>query len=108
MPKFWKFCALLALVLGVFFVFSAPAMAEFFGCHDKLGKVHATYTGTPGQYAQASHTREFSAQVRPRITIHPRHQKLRPNSVRHCRSWLTKEYRLSGPVIVPQMRCWWD
>jgi hypothetical protein len=42
------------------------------------------------------------------VTIYPRHYYLGPSAKRHCRSWLTKEYRVSGPVIVPQMRCWWE
>ena len=108
MPRNAKFLGLLAAMLGMFVALLTPAAAEFFGCHDKPGEMPATCTGPPAQYARASHTREFSAQVRPRITVYPRHRKLRPNSVRHCRSWLTKEYRLSGTVITPQMRCWWD
>jgi hypothetical protein len=31
-----------------------------------------------------------------------------PNAVRLCRSWLAPEYRASGTVIVPHMRCWWQ
>ena len=31
-----------------------------------------------------------------------------PNAVRQCVSWLQPEYRLSGTVITPQMRCWWQ
>ena len=53
-------------------------------------------------------TRELTAQRRPQITIHPRHQRLSPNATRHCTSWLAKEYRPSGTVITPQMRCWWE
>jgi hypothetical protein len=30
-----------------------------------------------------------------------------PNAVRECRAWYAEELRLSGPVIVPHMRCWW-
>jgi hypothetical protein len=45
---------------------------------------------------------------RPRVTIYPRHVYPGPNAIRQCRSWLAKEYRVSGPVIVPQMRCWWE
>lgn len=30
-----------------------------------------------------------------------------PNAVRECRAWYAEEYRLSGPVVVPHMRCWW-
>lgn len=31
-----------------------------------------------------------------------------PNAVRQCASWLAAEYRPSGAVIVPRMRCWWQ
>ena len=30
-----------------------------------------------------------------------------PNAVRQCVSRLVPEYRPSGTVIVPRMRCWW-
>ena len=53
-------------------------------------------------------TRDLAAQSRPRITVHPRTSFPGPNAKRYCRSWLVKEYRLSGPVITPQMRCWWE
>jgi hypothetical protein len=49
---------------------------------------------------------DLSAQTRPRITIYPRH--LGPNAKRQCRAWLVKEYRVSGPVIVPRQQCWWE
>jgi hypothetical protein len=45
---------------------------------------------------------------RPRVTIYPRRVYPGPNATRQCRSWLAQEYRVSGPVIVPQMRCWWE
>jgi hypothetical protein len=45
---------------------------------------------------------------RPRIVIHPRTTHPGPNAKRYCRSWLVKEYRVSGPVIVPRMQCWWQ
>ncbi|MFY9602809.1 MAG: hypothetical protein WAR02_21455 [Pseudolabrys sp.] len=52
---------------------------------------------------------EFAAQTkRPRVTIYRRGVYPGPNAVRQCRSWLVREYRVSGPVIVPQMRCWWE
>ena len=44
----------------------------------------------------------------PRIVIHPRTSHPGPNAKRYCRSWLAKEYRVSGPVIVPRMQCWWQ
>jgi hypothetical protein len=31
-----------------------------------------------------------------------------PGAVRQCTSWLARELRPSGPVIVPKMRCWWE
>jgi hypothetical protein len=31
-----------------------------------------------------------------------------PGAVRQCGSWLAPEYRPSGTVIVPHMRCWWQ
>ena len=30
-----------------------------------------------------------------------------PGAVRQCTSWLAQEFRPSGTVVVPQMRCWW-
>jgi hypothetical protein len=50
--------------------------------------------------------------VRPhppvRIRVHPLTQTLGPDAVRQCQSWLAPEYRPSGTVIVPKMRCWWE
>jgi hypothetical protein len=100
MRKYDFFLGLLALVLVISAGFLTPAAAEFFGCHDTPGKVLAVYNGD-------GYTHDFAAQSRPRITIHPRHGLSR-YATRHCRSWLTKEYRVSGPVIVPQMRCYWN
>jgi hypothetical protein len=31
-----------------------------------------------------------------------------PGYVRQCTSWLAAQNRVSGPVITPQMRCWWQ
>jgi len=47
-------------------------------------------------------------QQRPRIVVRPRHGYLSPNAKRYCQAWLAKEYRVSGTVIVPRMRCWWQ
>jgi len=85
MPIKSKIFGLLALTLAVLAGFLTPVSAEV-----------------------SRYTREFAAQsVRPRITIHPRHRTGR-YSTRYCRSWLAREYRVSGPVIVPQMRCFWN
>ena len=40
--------------------------------------------------------------VRPRIEIYPR-----PPLYRRCVDWYELQYRPSGTVIYPQMRCWW-
>jgi len=82
---------------------STGARAEFFGCGNQHSVHHAAYASMPSYRAGASYTHELAAESPPRITIHPRHE-----AQRHCRSWLTKEYRVSGPVIVPRMRCWWE
>ena len=58
--------------------------------------------------ATGDQRQELSAQTRPRVTIYPRHRKLGPNAKRQCRFWLAQEYRVSGTVIVPRQRCWWE
>jgi len=45
---------------------------------------------------------------RPRIVIRPRGGQLPPTAKRYCHAQLVKEYRVSGPVIVPRMQCWWQ
>jgi hypothetical protein len=57
--------------------------------------------------AERTYAREDVVRSPPRIVIHPRHRYLPPTAKRHCVSWLAKEYRPSGTVITPQMRCWW-
>ena len=88
MPRNWAFFAFLALLVAISAATLLPAAAEFSGASPS--------------------THELAAQSRPRITIHPRRVHPGPNAKRYCRSWLAKEYRVSGPVITPQMRCWWD
>ena len=62
-----------------------------------------------GNSCGASPSQEFAAQKkRPRVVIYGRRTYVPPNAVRQCRSWLAREYRVSGPVIVPQMYCWWE
>ena len=53
-------------------------------------------------------SRDLSAQRRTRITIYPQNRPLGPNAERRCQAWLEKEYRVSGTVIVPRQRCWWE
>jgi hypothetical protein len=63
----------------------------------------AAAAAAPGDQRQ-----DLSAQRRPQVTIHPRHRALGPNAKRTCRAWLAREYRVSGPVIVPRQQCWWE
>jgi hypothetical protein len=58
--------------------------------------------------AAAQQAADQSPRSRPRIVVHPRSGQLGPNAKRYCRSWLVQEYRVSGPVIVPRMQCWWQ
>ncbi len=60
-------------------------------------------------FATAPLAHEFSAQKkRPRVTIYPRRVYPGPYAKRQCYSWLVTEYRISGTVVTPQMRCWWE
>ena len=85
-------------LIGLMFALSAgagiPASAEPAACNDK------TAANCPAERA--------AQKKRPRVTIYPRRVYPGPNAKRQCRSWLAQEYRVSGPVIVPQMRCWWE
>ena len=81
---------LISLVLGV--VLESAARAEI------IPPSTDTQNAGPGA--------ELAAKSRPRVTIYPRH--LGPSAKRICQSWLATEYRVSGPVIVPQMRCRWE
>jgi hypothetical protein len=33
--------------------------------------------------------------------------RTQPNAYRECASWYEEEFRPSGTVVVPKMRCWW-
>jgi hypothetical protein len=57
---------------------------------------------------------DFSAQSRyirrsrTQIEVYPRRSRFPgPNAKRDCVSWLEPEWRPSGTVIVPRLRCWW-
>jgi hypothetical protein len=104
MSKTWTFFGVLALIFAISAAFLEPASAEFLGPNDRAAGILSSSQDSSGG---DRYTVEFAAQSRPRVTIHPRRSHPGPNSKRYCRSWLAKEYRVSGPVIVPQMRCWW-
>ena len=110
MPRIAIGSGLVALVFTLI-VGTAPASAEFFGCNDQHSSrtvSYRSYQRAPSYRSTARYTHEFAAQSRPRITIHPRVARPGPNAKRYCRSWLAQEYRVSGPVIVPRMQCWWQ
>jgi len=115
MRRSWSVFGLFALVFGFVVVISAPVRAEFFSCKDDRGKVLSSWTVGSSSHSYSDHSytvrytaaRHAYAQSRPpRIIVYPR--TLRPSAKRHCQSWLVKEYRVSGTVIVPRMRCYWD
>lgn len=93
--------AILALLLALGAGFARQASAEFFGCDDQHHARAITHTRI------AAYATEPSVQAQPRVIIHPRRHHLPRNAKRYCRSWLVKEYRVSGTVVVPRMRCWW-
>jgi hypothetical protein len=63
-----------------------------------------------GQSANAAPSIEATAQSRrPRtqLRIYRERAYLPPNAVRACDAWYEQEFRPSGTVIVPRMRCRW-
>jgi hypothetical protein len=102
----WMYGVILALVGVVLASSSRSSFAEFFGCDDQH-QARASYSHSS---QNSSYSHEFAAQSHANITVHPRTRQTSPgrHAVRQCRSWLAREYRVSGPVIVPRMRCWWE
>ena len=90
--KYWVICGLLAVAFGVNGPLATSAQARDAN-HPKAAAVSSS---------------DLAARSRPRITVYPRHRYLGPNAKRYCRFWLAKEYRVSGTVITPQQRCWWN
>lgn len=65
-----------------------------------------------GQTAAAAKPIDATAQSRRRraptqLRVYRDRAYLPPNAVRTCDSWLEQEFRPSGTVIVPRMRCRW-
>jgi hypothetical protein len=94
--------ALAALLTVLLAAHSPPAKAEFFGGDDQHPARHVSYSHVRSYARAGAYTSAYAAESRPHVTIYPRHRLHR-----YCRSWLVKEYRLSGTVIVPRMHCWW-
>jgi len=89
---------------AIIFGFLALVAASFAG--SSASEAAAPAAGIAG--ADKTHTLAAQTRRRPRVIIRPRRVRPGPNSKRICRSWLAEEYRPSGTVIVPQMRCWWE
>jgi hypothetical protein len=59
--------------------------------------------GEPQATLRQAATSELSAQGRPRLRVTPGGRQL----YRDCNFKLVQEFRPSGTVVVPRMRCWW-
>ena len=89
-----------------------------------LAGTHSASAQTaPGATERADNARPLRARPRTRIRVAPaypyrllstpypvpyKYEYPGPGAVRQCTSWLATEYRVSGPVITPRMRCWWE
>jgi hypothetical protein len=64
-----------------------------------------------GQRANATQSIEATAQLRrrapTRLRVYRERAYLPPTAVRACDAWYEPEFRPSGTVIVPRMRCRW-
>jgi hypothetical protein len=77
------------IALTVFAALAMPGMAR-----------HAIAQGSPIVGPGAPYPPPRYA--RPRIEINPR-----PLLYRRCIDWYELQYRPSGTVLYPEMRCWW-
>ena len=78
-------------------------------------------SGAPAEVSAQSRPRPARARTRIRVTpgypyrlysttypVPYKYEYPGPGAVRQCSSWLVTENRVSGSVIVPKMRCWWE
>ena len=69
----------------------------------------AAENATPAPAGDSAAAKPARARPPARIRVHPLAQSYPgPDAVRQCTAWLAPEYRPSGTVIVPKMRCWWE
>jgi hypothetical protein len=94
--------------------FSRYCVAAIAGAAVWLLGAHGSLQAQDGRFeVRASSASELSAQnrrprARTRIEVYPRRSfNPGPNAERDCVSWLEPEWRPSGTVIVPHLRCWW-
>ena len=82
--------AAIGMIVSAFFALGlAQAMAQDVGAKENAA---------PKRAHAPAHIR-----VHPLAEFYPG-----PDAVRQCTAWLAPEYRPSGTVIVPKMRCWWE
>lgn len=100
MARTVKVAALLALSLGTLMLPAAVTIAQ---------AARETSVATEKMIAE-----EFSAQSRrtyrrvpSRVRVYRGSYYPGPNAARICNAYYVQEYRPSGTVIVPRMRCYW-
>jgi hypothetical protein len=89
-------------------ILAAPGNARAASAAEEAPRVATTLT------AEKLTAEEFSAQSRKvlrrarRVPVYGRSNYPGPNAVRICNVHYEQEYRQSGTVIVPRMRCYWS
>jgi hypothetical protein len=74
-----------------------------------LWRPAAAQIGAAAPAGESAAAKHVPARAPTRIRVHPLAQSYPgPDAVRQCTAWLAPEYRPSGTVIVPKMRCWWE
>ena len=102
---------------------TAKATIAFTAAALLLGLADAAYSQTPDGVVRPAQKNAPQKRAPTRVIVRPalryRHDATEfprtdnlgypgPNAVRQCVSWLATEHRLSGTVVTPQMRCWWQ
>lgn len=95
-----RMTVLLAFSFGIFVMPSSRADAHV--PHETLGAMAAmTVTELSAQ------SRRIYRRAPSRVRIYRGSSYPGPNAVRICNAHYVQEYRPSGTVIVPRMRCYW-
>lgn len=94
----------LAGALAAICVFGGSAAeAQGAGAGARPGDGQRVSIAQPVEATAQSRRRRSATQLR----IERRRTYLPPNAVRTCDAWYEQEFRPSGTVIVPRMRCRW-
>jgi hypothetical protein len=104
-PKPLLSCALAAVMLGL--IAPQPAQAQTAGGSPELRAARVQYRPVrPRPRIRVTPAYPYSPYSTPYPKPYP-YEYPGPGHVRQCSSWLAQEFRPSGTVIVPRMRCWW-